>query len=122
MIPAPSNSLSVAVHQTEPENQKEHRVKENRAIVLGVIRNKNNNSTPTRSEVVHELKEQGFTELQASEALRGLEDSREIFLEESGCFLKVILSESLVPSEFQRQQKLLQNAWLMSREQEDEKK
>ena len=117
MIAATRNSLRVAAPRTEGESQRKDRVKENRAIVLGVIRNKNN-SSPSRWEIVHALKEQGFTELEATEALRGLEDNKEIFLEESGCSLKVILSESQVSSEFQRQQKQLKDSWLKARGEE----
>ena len=45
------------------------------------------NKSPTRSQIVQELQELGFSEIQANQALRELEDNGEIFIvEDSSVF------------------------------------
>ena len=86
MLESTCNSLNIT------KNQKEDRLKETAGIAYAVIRDEIAN--PNRSQIIQELKELGFTELEASEALRHLEDTREIFVEDSSC-LNVTLQPAL---------------------------
>ena len=106
------NSLKVALHHAEPKNQRKDLVKETSAIVVDLIKKISN---PNRSEVIEALRGVGFSELEASQALRHLEDNGEIFIVEDSSFLKVIAHRDTSP--YEREQSKLQQAWIRAREQ-----
>jgi hypothetical protein len=68
----------------------------------------------SRSQIIDALTGFGFSEIQANEGLRSLEDNEEIFLEDSSCFLKVVLHQDV--SQYSQERSKLQQSWIEARE------
>ena len=107
MVGTLTNSLSIS------KIQRERSVKQAAAIAHDLIRKI---AQPYRSQIIQELIGLGFSEIEASQGLRSLEDNHEIFIVEDSGILKVLLYRNIISPEFEREQKQLQDRWLKARE------
>jgi hypothetical protein len=115
MIAAPSDYVSIAIHDPRSKSQRKDSVQETAAIAHDFIRKF---GRPSRSQVIEALIGFGFSDLEANQGLRHLEDNHEIFLIEDSGLLKILFYSNVLSSEFERQQKQLQDDWLRAREEE----
>jgi hypothetical protein len=105
MLRTAVNSLNISKSQTKD------RLKE---IAHALIKK---TPSPNRSQIIQELQELGFSELESNQALRSLEDNHEIFVIEDSGFLKVSLNRDISP--YEREISRFQESWLKARDQED---
>jgi hypothetical protein len=113
MIAAASNYVSIAIHDPRSKSQRKDSVQETATTAHDFIKKI---QRPNRSEVVEELRKVGFSEIQATEGLRNLEDNHKIFLIEESAVLKVILNRNI--SQYEREQSRLQESWIKAKQQE----
>ena len=113
MIGAASDYVSIAIHDPRSKSQRKDSVQETAAIVLDFIKKV---QRPNRSQIIEELRKVGFSEIQATEGLRNLEDNHKIFLIEDSGVLKVILHRNI--SQYEREQSRFQESWIKAKQQE----
>ena len=108
--------LSVSKNDIRQKKQPRPRsIRETAGTAYSIIcKNNNGKRKPPRWQIIQELQELGFSEIEANQGLRNLEDNHKIFLIEESGLLKVLLYRNI--SEFERQQKQLQDAWLKAKE------
>jgi hypothetical protein len=110
--------LSIAQNDIRQKKQPRPRsIRETAGTAYSIIcKNNNGKREPPRWQIIQELKELGYSDLEANQGLRNLEDNHEIFLIEDSGLLKILLYRNILSSEFERQQKQLQDSWLRARE------
>ena len=108
--------LSVSKNDIRQKKQPRPRsIRETAGTAYSIIcKNNNGKRKPPRWQIIQELQELGFSEIEANQGLRNLDDNHKIFLIEESGLLKVLLYRNI--SEFERQQKQLQDAWLKAKE------